>query len=87
MAGLNLVTGTATYIHQLVVLKKKMLMSTFNVFCHVILAIAHALLWFGAVAIYVGIIQDDESEAIQGRPQIKRVEDGYFIEISSGPKT
>ena len=62
MGGLNLLSGTMSYLYNVVALRRKVMMSTLNMMFILTMAIVHMLLWLGAMALYLGYIEEDDEE-------------------------
>lgn len=82
MAGLNLMTGTFSYMYHIVTLRKTIHMSAITTMLQIFLAAVHMVLWFGAIAIYLGYVEELELE----EEIISKTKDGYYIEIKKSDK-
>ena len=84
MGGLNLITGTATYLYNIFALSRRRLLSKITAIISIFMALVHLLLWMCAIGIYLGYVEEEqEDEEVTG---MTRIENGYIVEVSTPKK-
>ena len=73
MAGLNLIGGTTSYLINLRRIRQRQGYPRLGLTTSAFLALVHLTLWFSAVIIYLGYLEDEEDRQARNDAQVKRI--------------
>ena len=62
MGALNLLSGTGSYMYNIVSLRRRMQMSGLSVLYSLTMALTHLVLWVGAMMIYLGYVEEEPEQ-------------------------
>ena len=78
MGGLNLLSGTAVFMYNVLTLRRKIHMSRTSMLYHWLIAMTQVVLWIGAVALFMGfveeVVEEEDEEAEEGSEDIDKKE-------------